>query len=72
MDDLVDPIDVLVKIKEAFETKLIGPMDRTSIRKQKEVIELRKLVNRAIADGEILDRVNTAQLYQSTRYESSR
>lgn len=72
MADLVDPIDVLVKVKEAFETRLIGPMDRTSIKKQKEVIELRKLIDKAISDAEILERVAQHQYYSGTICESSR
>ncbi len=72
MDPLLEPADVLKKVKEAFETRLIGPMDRTSIRKQKEVIELRKLIDKAISDAEILERVAQHQSYSGTICESSR
>ena len=71
-DSLLEPADVLKKVKEAFETKLIGPMDRTSIKKQKEVIKLRKLIDKAISDSEILERVAQYQSYSGTIYESSR
>ena len=46
-------------------------MDRTSIKKHKEVIELCKLIDKAISDSEILERVAQYQSYSGTICESS-
>lgn len=57
MDEMLEPIDVLKEIKRAFETNLIGVADRLSIEKRMQVIKLRKRIDKAIADGEIMQRV---------------
>ena len=57
MDEMLEPIDVLKEIKRAFETNLIGVADRLSIEKRMQVIELRKRIDKAIADGKIMQRV---------------
>ena len=54
---MLEPIDVLKEIKRAFETNLIGVADRLSIEKRMQVIELRKRIDKAIADGKIMQRV---------------
>lgn len=71
MDEMMlEPIDVLKEIKRAFETNLIGVADRLSIEKRMKVIELRKRIDRAITDGEIMRRVYSDCTRAS--YEESR
>lgn len=70
MDEMLEPIDVLKEIKRAFETNLIGVADRLSIEKRMQVIELRKRIDKAIADGEIMQRVYnhcTGASYEESR-----
>ena len=42
------PMDVLKKIKEAFDSNLIGPMDRKDIRKMRDAFNLQILVEDVI------------------------
>lgn len=51
MDEMLELIDVLKEIKNAFETNLIGVADRLSIEKRMQVIELRKRIDKAIIGG---------------------
>lgn len=56
---LADPVEVLKKVKKAFDDKLIDCSDRVSIEKRKKVIALRKEIEQAIDDGEVLARART-------------
>ncbi len=70
MDKTLEPIDVLKEIKRAFETNLIGVADRLSTEKRLQVIKLRKRIDKAIADGEIMQRVYshcTGAMYETSR-----
>ena len=49
---LTNSLEVLRKIKKAFDSKLIDCTDRVSVAKRKEVIALRKEIEQAIDDGE--------------------
>ena len=70
MEEMLEPIDVLKEIKRAFETNLIGVADRLSIEKRMQVIKLRKRIDKAITDGEIMQRVYshcTGASYEESR-----
>ena len=56
---LTNSLEVLKKVKKAFDDKLIDCADRVSVAKRKEVIALRKEIEQAIDDGEVLGRART-------------
>ena len=58
MSENVDVLDVLKAVDKAFKNKLIDCSDRVSVEKRLEVIQLRKLVKRAIDEAEIDEAVS--------------
>ena len=57
MDELLEPLDVLKEVKEAFDANLIDVSDTDCAESRAKVRKLRERINKAISDGRILERV---------------
>ena len=57
MDELLEPLDILKEVKEAFEANLIDASDTGCAESRAKVRKLRERIDKAIADGQILERV---------------